>query len=113
MAKDFGKIINKYGKGKKINPEDKENFFNKILKFAGLEDAKILWHIVTHLNCAKKVFNVFDIALIIAAVAYVIIPTDAIPDFLPIGLLDDAGVVAFILGAYRISLNEYKEKCMD
>lgn len=112
MAKDFGKIINEYGKEKKINPEDKDSFFTKIIKFIGIEDAQLLWHAINHKDCAKTVFSAIDIAFITAVVAYVIIPTDAIPDFLPIGLLDDYGVVSFALMKYKLKLQDYKEKCM-
>jgi len=111
--KNFEDVINKFGKKKKFDSKDKENFFEKIIKFFGIEDVKILWHIVMNINCAKKVFSLFDIGIIAAAVAYVIIPTDAIPDWFPIGLLDDVGVISYIFYRYKTKINEYKQKCME
>lgn len=111
--KNYEKIIKTFGKKKKFNSKDKENFFEKILKFFGMEDVKTLWHIVNHIKCAKKVFSIFEIGIIIAAVAYVIIPTDAIPDFLPIGMLDDYGVILYVLNKYGSLIDKYKQKCID
>lgn len=111
--KNIEKLLGKFAKDKKVNKSDKYNFISKVLGKIGLEDAKIVFHIATQPKCAKKVFSNTDIALIIAAVAYVIIPVDAIPDFLPPGLLDDIFVMSGVIGRYYHLLKKYKDICMD
>lgn len=45
-----------------------------------------------------------------AAVIYVVTPVDLIPDVVPgVGFLDDAAVVAFVLGAITVDLDAFKE----
>lgn len=112
---NFEDLINKFGKNKKVNSSD-ENFFIGILKnFISIGDIKALFHLATfqNIDCAEKIFSLTDIAIIIAGVAYVIFPFDAIPDFIPItGYLDDIGVIKFILSTYGNLIKKYREKCM-
>lgn len=110
--KNIEKLIGKYAKNKKVNEKDKQTFFDKVLEVLPIADAKILFHIATHPKCAKKVFSVFDIAIIVGAVAYVIIPTDAIPDFLPPGLLDDIAIITGVVGRYGVLIKKYEDLCM-
>lgn len=50
------------------------------------------------------------IAAIVGALAYLLCPIDAIPDFIPvIGLLDDAAVIALCLKLVRGDLSDYRE----
>lgn len=108
------KLIGKYSDPHVVNEENKHNFFTKLLNVFDLLDVRALWHIATHLDCAKRVFNIADISIIVSAVAYVIIPFDAIPDTIPIiGQLDDAGVINFILNRYNSKIKEYKQICME
>ena len=110
---DYDDILDKYAKNKKVNPEDKDSFFKKLMSFFNVLDIMALWHIVTHPDCALKVFDWVDIALIGATVAYVIMPLDAIPDFIPgVGLLDDAAIVTYVLSRYGSLIQRYKEICM-
>ena len=48
-----------------------------------------------------------SMVLIVGALIYLVSPIDVIPDFLPGGLVDDAAVVAFVLGLVRSELVEY------
>ena len=48
-------------------------------------------------------------ALIVAAVFYFVLPTDAIPDFLPGGFVDDAGVISFVLYLVKDEVDEFIE----
>lgn len=43
-----------------------------------------------------------DKAIIVGAIGYFLLPTDLIPDFLPGGYVDDAGVVAAAVAKIRI-----------
>lgn len=107
-------LIQEYGDPSVVKEKNKKNFLKKMLDIFNVLDVRALWHIATHLECAKKVFNAADIAIIIGAIAYVIVPLDAIPDWLPIiGQLDDAGVIQFILNRYNNKISEYKKICME
>jgi uncharacterized membrane protein YkvA (DUF1232 family) len=111
---DYDDILNKYAKNKKVHPEDKNFFFEKLMSFFNLLDVSALWHIATHPDCAAQVFDWLDITIIIAVVAYVIMPLDAIPDFIPgLGLLDDAAIVTYVLSKYGSLIQRYKEICME
>jgi len=111
---DYNDFINKYTQGKRIKQEDKDTFFSSMLNYFHLEDLKTLWHVVTHLDCAKTVFSAMDISLIIGGIIYVVIPLDAMPDFIPgIGLLDDIAVLNFVLSRLQDKLEEYRLTCME
>lgn len=106
-------LIEKYGNPEVVVEKNRENFFSKLLGIFDILDIRALWHIATHFDCAKKVFNTTDIAVIIGAIAYVIIPIDAIPDWLPfVGQLDDAGVLNYVLSRYNTKISEYRNECM-
>lgn len=47
--------------------------------------------------------------LVVAAVVYLVSPLDLIPDFLPGGLLDDAAIVAFVVGMVESELLDFME----
>lgn len=48
-------------------------------------------------------------ALLVASVAYVVFPLDAMPDFAPlIGWVDDLGVLAFATAALHKALSRYR-----
>jgi len=97
---------------KKFDSQDKETFFSKVLRYFDVLDLKTLWHIVTHLDCASKVFSWSDIAIITGVIVYVVTPFDAIPDFLPGGLVDDVMLVQWLLATYSDLIRKYRETCM-
>lgn len=49
-----------------------------------------------------------NIILIITALLYLVIPLDLIPDFLPMGFIDDIIVISFIVKKISNEINEYK-----
>lgn len=105
--------INNFGRGKKVNPNDKSSFFSKLFSYFSSLDIETLWHIVTHPENANQIFDMVDLGLIIAAVAYVIMPLDAVPDFIPgLGLLDDAAVVSFIFYKFSELIKKYRQTFM-
>lgn len=113
MASYDPKKLLKDFEGKKVNKSDKSSFFDKMSGLIDLRYLKIMWHIIWHLDCAKKIFDFGEIAMITTAVAYVVSPLDAVPDVIPIiGLLDDATVMAFVIKMLKDLLDRYKEQCM-
>lgn len=51
-----------------------------------------------------------SLVLIVAGIIYVVSPLDAIPDFLlPLGLIDDAAVVVFVMGAVVAEVEDFIE----
>ncbi|MFA7165498.1 MAG: DUF1232 domain-containing protein [Desulfoplanes sp.] len=104
--------LNDFAKDTTVDPADRKNFFSKLVGI-GLREIETLWHIVTHPKRAASVFSVADLCLITAAVAYVIMPVDLIPDFIPIiGLTDDATVVTFVLNTLGSRLEAYRQRFM-
>lgn len=64
----------------------------------------ILWYAFPDASASDK-------AVIAGAIAYFILPTDLIPDFLPGGYVDDASVVAAAVAKIRLSAsNEVIQK---
>jgi uncharacterized membrane protein YkvA (DUF1232 family) len=50
-----------------------------------------------------------SLLLIVAAIIYFVSPVDAIPDFLPVRLVDDAVVIAFVVGVVAEELDDFME----
>lgn len=48
------------------------------------------------------------IILIITALLYLVIPLDLIPDFLPLGFIDDIAVIAFVVNKISNEIEKYK-----
>lgn len=106
-------LINQYGKGKKVREEDKSSFFDKLKKLIPWENLETLWHAIMHIDCAKNIFSTWEITMMIAAVAYVLSPLDAIPDAIIFaGLLDDAAVVSWLVSTLDDRLGQYRKECM-
>jgi uncharacterized membrane protein YkvA (DUF1232 family) len=74
------------------------------------EDALAAWY------CARDPATPSRVRLIlISAVAYFVLPIDAVPDFLPmLGFADDAAVIAAAIGAVASELKpEHRQKAKD
>jgi uncharacterized membrane protein YkvA (DUF1232 family) len=107
------KLIEKFGNSKVVVKENSKVFLAKLINIFSVLDVNTLWHIVTHPKSAKKIFNPFDLAIIVGAVAYVIVPVDAIPDWIPyVGMLDDAGVIAYVLEKFGNLMKKYRDVYM-
>ena len=50
-----------------------------------------------------------DLLLVIAGLVYVAWPVDAIPDFLPVGFLDDAAVISWVVSRVASELDEFEQ----
>jgi uncharacterized membrane protein YkvA (DUF1232 family) len=74
-----------------------------------VDDIKLLFSMVKdYFSGNYKEIPWTSIAGIVGALAYVFVPTDLIPDFIPfLGYIDDAGVVGLCLGAIHSDLQKY------
>jgi len=86
------------------------DFWTKLLKMAGqvpfAEDLAAAWFCVADPATPGRVRGV-----LLAALAYFVMPLDAIPDFLPaIGFTDDAAVLALALGLVSKSIKPRHRK---
>jgi uncharacterized membrane protein YkvA (DUF1232 family) len=70
---------------------------------------KLLGRLVrAYANGSYREISVGNIVLIVAAILYFVTPVDLIPDAIPgAGLVDDAGVLAFVLAKLEIELDRY------
>lgn len=56
-----------------------------------------------------KDYDVANLAIIVAALLYVVSPIDLIPDFLPVGFADDATIVMWAISEMKNELDKYKQ----
>lgn len=55
-----------------------------------------------------KGYNVLNLTVIIGAIVYVVTPIDAIPDFVPAGLIDDTAILLWASKEFAEELERYK-----
>lgn len=55
-----------------------------------------------------KEYNVLNLIVIVGALVYVLTPLDAIPDFIPTGLIDDAAILLWATKEFQEELEKYK-----
>ena len=92
------------------NMEKIENIMQneKLRKY--LEDVKLYFQMLGDVFSGKyKKVPVGTIAAIIGTLLYVLSPIDFIPDFLPGGFVDDAGILALCLNFTKYDIEEYKK----
>lgn len=56
-----------------------------------------------------KDYNVLHLSVIIGALVYVVTPVDAMPDFLPVGLIDDTAILLWATHEFASELERYRE----
>lgn len=75
-----------------------------------LEDVKIYFQMLGDVFTGKyKKVPVGTVAAIIGTLLYVLSPVDFIPDFLPGGFVDDAGILVLCLNFTKYDIEEYKK----
>lgn len=71
----------------------------------------LLWNYVADIASGKyREYNKRALLLVVAALVYLVSPVDFIPDFLLGGLLDDAGVLLYIINAVQNELARYRQR---
>lgn len=83
------------------------------LKKGGLEkvrdDLKTLGNYISDIMHGRyKGYSKASLTLAVAAVLYVVSPLDLVPDFLPLGFLDDVSIVGWAISKMADELEKYK-----
>ena len=75
-----------------------------------LDDVKFYFQMLGDIFAGKyKKVPAGTVAAIIGTLLYVLSPVDFIPDFLPGGFVDDAGILALCLNFTKLDIEEYKK----
>ena len=86
--------------------EDVKGFFERFKDLSFIEDMKLLFEMITDKNypVSAKTY-----AIIAGALAYVVLPFDVIPDFLPgVGFIDDAFIITMVVNQLKEEIENYK-----
>ena len=71
---------------------------------------QLLWFYVTDIAQGKyKDYNRRNLLWVVAALIYLVSPIDFIPDILPGGLVDDVGILLYVVNSVRDELARYKQ----
>jgi uncharacterized membrane protein YkvA (DUF1232 family) len=106
------KVLNDPSATKKLlDAAEKKSSAKKSRRFSEVrEQLKALLRLIrAYANGDYRAISWESLLLIVAAIIYFVSPIDAIPDFLPIGLLDDAVVIAFVIGVVSDELDDFME----
>jgi len=93
----------------KFDVDDVKNFIEKHKDLEFIEDVKVLFAIITDSIKGRYKINKNTFLAIAGALAYVALPTDLIPDFIPgIGFIDDAFVIGWTVKSIKDEIENYK-----
>ncbi len=90
------------------------SFSRKIAKASGalkdiLQDVKDLYHVFADALRGRYKLHPVNLGIIGGGLLYFIVPTDLIPDFLPmVGFIDDIAVLTTIINALQVELIKYR-----
>lgn len=94
-----------HSKTEQLNPDD---FWQKLNRFSYRAGREIVEKALWLFYAARRPETpVWARSVIVGALAYFVLPTDAIPDFIPgIGYTDDLSVLATAVGAVALFIND-------
>ena len=89
-----------------FDPEEAEAFAEKHKNASWFKQFKLLYDMVTDKSFQVSPKTYVTIA---GALAYVVLPVDVIPDFIPgVGFIDDAFVLGFVIKSLHDEIERYK-----
>ena len=114
VLKFLGRLANKWGTGHesvtKILRKTKEFLDNKKDKIKFLNKVVILVEMLEAYSEEKYEIDDGSLGMIIAALAYLILPTDLIPDFIAVtGFTDDAAAFLIVFNQLSGEIERFKE----
>ena len=90
-----------------FDTKEAEQFAKKHKKTTWYKDFMLLYHMVTDKNFEIDTTTYLAIA---GALAYVVLPIDIIPDFIPgVGFIDDVFVVGMVMKSISDEIERYKD----
>ena len=90
----------------KFSIEETKEFLKKFSDLSFIDDLKLLFEMITDKEYSLDTKRYLIIA---GAIAYVVLPTDIIPDFIPgIGFIDDAFVIGITIKQLKDEIENYK-----
>lgn len=97
-------------KASKLSSDDLEIAESKAAHLEDkISDFKLLLNMSRDIMAGKYKANPWNVSVIVATIAYVVSPLDAIPDLVPVlGWLDDVTIVGYALGKLSEEIKRYK-----
>lgn len=93
----------------KFDPKKLQDFMQNHKNLDFLDDVKILFAMIKDSMQGKYQLDTKTYLTIAGALAYVVLPTDLIPDFIPgIGFIDDAFVIGWTIKTLADEIENYK-----
>lgn len=85
-----------------------EKFWNKLLRYGKKAGAKVVYYaLLLYYAMQSPAVSKTDKLLIVGALGYLILPVDAIPDFIPaVGFTDDLGAILLALRKIYLSIDD-------
>lgn len=75
-----------------------------------VQDIRIMIYLIRDwVNGDYKELSNNTVLLVVIALLYLVMPLDLIPDFLPMGFIDDIAVIGFVMKRISDEINKYKE----
>lgn len=75
-----------------------------------VQDIRIMIHLIKDwVNGDYQELSNNTVLLVVIALLYLVMPLDLIPDFLPMGFIDDIAVIGFVMKRISDEINKYKE----
>lgn len=114
ISKIFDGFKKEYSQGDAEKVMDNQSKIEQIMQNETLnkylDDVRLYFKMLADIFTGKyRQVPVGTIAAIVGTLLYVLSPVDLLPDFLPGGFVDDAGIVALCLSFTKRDLEEYKE----
>jgi len=98
----------------KFDANDVKDFIEKHKNLDFLQDVKLLFSMVADHIKGNYSIDTKTLVIITGALAYVVLPTDLIPDFIPgIGFLDDAFVIGWTIKTVKDEIENYKKSFLN